>query len=36
MPQAGVITTEYASLMIEILKDNSRPDAAAISSVGSI
>ena len=27
---AGVITTDYASLMVEILKDNSRPDAAAI------
>jgi len=30
MLQAGVITTDYASLMVEILKDNSRPDAAAI------
>jgi nicotinamidase-related amidase len=30
MLQAGVITTDYASLMVEILKDNSRPDAGAI------
>ena len=30
MLQAGVITTDYASLMVEILNDNSRPDAAAI------
>jgi nicotinamidase-related amidase len=30
MLQAGVIVTDYASLMVEILKDNSRPDAAAI------
>jgi nicotinamidase-related amidase len=30
MLQAGVITTDYATLMVEILKDNSRPDAAAI------
>jgi nicotinamidase-related amidase len=30
MLQAGVIATDYASLMVEILKDNSRPDAAAI------
>lgn len=30
MIQAGVITTDYASLMVEILKDNSRPDAGAI------
>src|ERR1700750_2256171 len=30
MRQAGVITTDYASLMVEILKDNSRPDAAAV------
>jgi nicotinamidase-related amidase len=30
MLQAGVITSDYASLMVEILKDNSRPDAAAI------
>src|SRR6185295_9114681 len=30
MLQAGVITTDYASLMVEILTDNSRPDAGAI------
>jgi hypothetical protein len=30
MLQAGVITTDYASVMVEIVKDNSRPDAAAI------
>jgi len=30
MMQAGVIPTDYASLMVEILKDNSRPDAGAI------
>ena len=30
MLQAGVITADYASLMVEILKDNSRPDAGAI------
>jgi len=30
MLHAGVITTGYASLMVEILKDNSRPDAGAI------
>lgn len=30
MLQAGVIVADYASLMVEILKDNSRPDAAAI------
>jgi nicotinamidase-related amidase len=30
MLQAGVIMSDYASLMVEILKDNSRPDAAAI------
>jgi nicotinamidase-related amidase len=28
--QAGVIVSDYASLMVEILKDNSRPDAGAI------
>jgi nicotinamidase-related amidase len=26
MLQAGVVATDYASLMVEILKDNSRPD----------
>jgi hypothetical protein len=30
MLQAGVIMADYASLMVEILKDNSRPDAGAI------
>jgi hypothetical protein len=28
--QAGVTVADYASLMVEILKDNSRPDAGAI------
>jgi nicotinamidase-related amidase len=30
MLQAGVIITDYATLMVELLKDNSRPDAGAI------
>jgi nicotinamidase-related amidase len=30
MLQAGVVITDYASLMVEILKDNSRPDAVAL------
>ena len=30
MLQAGVIVTDYASLMVEILKDNARPDAGAV------
>jgi hypothetical protein len=30
MLQAGVIIGDYATLMVEILKDNSRPDAGAI------
>ena len=30
MLQAGVIISDYASLMVEILKDNSRPDAGAV------
>jgi len=30
MLQAGVIVTDYASLMVEILRDNLRPDAGAI------
>ena len=30
MLQAGVITSDYASLMVEILKDNARPDVGAI------
>jgi hypothetical protein len=27
--QAGVILSEYATLMVEILKDNARPEAGA-------
>jgi hypothetical protein len=30
MLQAGVIVSDYASLMVEILKDNARPEAATI------
>src|SRR5580700_781869 len=30
MQQAGVIVSDYATLAIEILKDNSRPDAGAV------
>ena len=30
MLQAGVIVSDYASLMVEILKDNARPEAGAI------
>jgi hypothetical protein len=30
MLQAGVIIADYASLTVEILKDNLRPDAGAI------
>jgi nicotinamidase-related amidase len=30
MMQAGVILSDYATLMIEVLKDNSRPEAAAV------
>jgi hypothetical protein len=33
MLQAGVIVTDYASLMVEILKDNLRPDAGVIHGV---
>jgi hypothetical protein len=29
MLQAGVIVSDYASLMVEILKDNARPEAWA-------
>jgi hypothetical protein len=29
MLQAGVILSDYATLMVEILKDNARPEAAA-------
>ena len=30
MTQAGVIVSDYATLMMEILKDNDRPEAAAV------
>ena len=30
MSQAGVILSDYATLMVEILKDNGRPEAAAV------
>jgi nicotinamidase-related amidase len=30
MQQAGVITSDYATLMVEILKDNGRPEAGAV------
>jgi hypothetical protein len=30
MPQAGVILSDYATLMVEILRDNARPEAAAV------
>jgi nicotinamidase-related amidase len=30
MLQAGVILSDYATLMVEILKDNGRPEAAAV------
>jgi nicotinamidase-related amidase len=30
MLQAGVIVSDYATLMVEILKDNSRPEAGAV------
>jgi hypothetical protein len=30
MQQAGVILSDYATLAIEILKDNGRPDAGAV------
>jgi nicotinamidase-related amidase len=30
MLQAGVIVSDYATLMVEILKDNARPDARAV------
>jgi hypothetical protein len=30
MQQAGVIVSDYATLMVEILKDNARPEAAAV------
>jgi hypothetical protein len=30
MQQVGVIVSDYATLMVEILKDNARPEAAAV------
>jgi hypothetical protein len=30
MQQAGVILSDYATLMVEILKDNARPQAGAV------
>ena len=30
MLQAGVVLSDYATLMVEILKDNSRPEAGAV------
>jgi hypothetical protein len=30
MLQAGVIVSDYATLMVEILKDNARPDAGEV------
>ncbi len=30
MAQAGVIVSDYATLMVQILKDNARPEAAAV------
>lgn len=30
MQQAGVILSDYATLMVEILKDNARPEAGAV------
>src|SRR4029077_8790541 len=30
MQQAGVVPSDYATLMVEILKDNARPEAAAV------
>lgn len=30
MPQSGVIVSDYATLMAEILRDNARPEAAAV------
>jgi hypothetical protein len=31
MLQAGVILSDYGTLMVEILKDNARPEAGAVS-----
>ena len=30
MHQAGIILSNYATLMVEILKDNGRPEAGAV------
>ena len=30
MLQAGVLLSDYATLMVEILKDNARPEAGAV------
>lgn len=30
MMQAGVILSDFATLMMEVLKDNARPDAGAV------
>jgi hypothetical protein len=30
MQQAGVILSDYVSLMVEILRDNARPEAGAV------
>jgi hypothetical protein len=30
MLQAGVILSDYSTLMVEILKDNARPEAGAV------
>ena len=30
MLQAGVIVSDYSTLMVEILKDNARPEAGAV------
>ncbi len=30
MAQAGVILSDYGTLMVEILKDNARPEAVAV------
>jgi hypothetical protein len=30
MQQTGVILSDYATLMVEILNDNARPEAAAV------
>ena len=30
MIQAGIIVSDYATLMIEVLRDNARPEAGAV------